>query len=206
MAVHPQSGLIYAVSETEEFESKPAGGVTVLSRDAAGNFHVLYRQSACGANPVYISIDHTGGFALVANYKAGNVAMLPIAANGHLTGSLKRRQSVSTLAELFSERNLCGDFHFARDEKYLYVSNRGHDSIVCFRVDPGTGELSYRSHISSHGHEPRIFALDPSVRFIVAAHQKSRNAVVYQIDLETGDLSHTGYEAELDMPVHVLFL
>jgi 6-phosphogluconolactonase (cycloisomerase 2 family) len=48
--------------------------------------------------------------------------------------------------------------------------------------------------------------LDPSGRFLVAAHQKSRNAVVYQIDPATGDLSHTGYEASLDMPVHVLFV
>jgi 6-phosphogluconolactonase len=308
MTVHPQSGLIYAVSETEEFEGTPGGGVSVLSRDATGNFKVLYKQSSGGANPAYVSIDQTGRFALVANYKAGNVAMLPIGADGRLnlpsdvvqhvgssahperqdgphphcifpdpsnrfalaadlgadkliiyrmdlqagkliphaeitveartgprhilfdstgrraylmnelnstmilydyhaaTGSLERRQTISTLPELFSERNLSGDFHFSLDKKYLYVSNRGHDSLVCFQVNPKTGELTYQSYISSNGHEPRIFAVDPSGRFIVAVHQKSRNAVVYKIDSKTGDLSHTGYEAELDMPVHVIFI
>ena len=308
MAVHPESGWIYAVNETEQFEGKPGGGISMISRDSSGNFRVLHKQTSGGANPAYISIERTGRFALVANYAAGSVAMLPIGVDGQLnspshvvqhigssadperqdgphphcilpdpsnrfalaadlgadklfiyhmdldegklhnhteveveartgprhilfnstgdrayvlnelnstitfynydptTGTLERVQTISTLHRLFSERNFCGDLHFSSDEKYLYVSNRGHDSIVCFRVDAGSGELTYQSHLSSNGHEPRIFALDPSGRFIVAVHQKSRNAVVYQLDAQTGNLSHTGYEAALDMPVHVLFL
>jgi 6-phosphogluconolactonase len=308
MTMHPQTKLIYAVNETEVFEGKSGGGVTVLARDANSNFNVFHKQTSGGANPAYISIEQSGRFALVANYKAGNVALLPIGADGRLNapsnvvqhngssahperqdgphphciipdptnpfaivadlgadkliiyrmdlgagklmkhaeiaveartgprhilfdstgrrayllnelnstvilyhydtaaGFLERQQTVSTLPELFAERNLCGDFHFSQDERYLYVSNRGHDSMVCFRVDPESGELTYQSHIPSNGHEPRIFALDPTGRFIVAAHQKSRNAVVYRINPETGDLSHTRYQAELDMPVHVLFV
>jgi len=307
MAIHPQLGLIYAVSETEEYEGKPGGGVNVLAANPSGNFNVLYKQSSGGENPAYISIEQTGRFALVANYKSGNVVMLPIGNNGSLNppsdviqlvgssahperqtgphphcilpdptnrfaiaadlgadklliyrmdldagklqkhaevdvearsgprhilfdstghraylinelnstiilydydaamGSLERRQVVSILPELFSERNLCGDFHFSSDEKHLYASNRGHDSLVCFTVDSESGELAYQSHIPSNGHEPRIFAIDPSGQFIVAVHQKSHNAVTYRIDHETGDLSHTGHEVELDMPVHVLF-
>jgi 6-phosphogluconolactonase len=308
MAVHPQSGWIYAVNETEEFDGQPGGGISVISRDATGKFRVLYKQSSGGANPAYISIERTGRFALVANYKAGSVAMVPIGWNGELdspshvvqhigssadserqegphphcilpdpsnrfalaadlgadklfiyhmdldegqlhnhtevemeprtgprhilfdstgrhayvvnelnstvifynydptTGTLERMQIVSTLPGRFAEENFCADLHLSSDGKYLYVSNRGHDSLVCFRVDADSGELTYQSHIPSNGHQPRIFALDPSGRFIVAAHQKSRNAVVYRINPETGDLSHTGYETELDMPVHVLFV
>lgn len=308
MAVHPRSGFIYTVSETEEFEGKPGGGVSVISSNPSGTFHVIDKQSSGGANPTYISIDHSGRFALVANCKSGTLAILPIQADGRLsppsnliqhigsgadperqdrphphcvipdptnrfvlaadlgvdkifiyhldldegqlhnhteveleagmgprhllfdqsgrrvyvvnelnstiifynydpaTGTLDQQQTVSTLPELFQERNLCGDFHFSFHGNHLYVSNRGHNSIVCFRIDPATGELTYQSHIPSNGHEPRILEIDPSGHFMVAAHQKSRNAVVYKIDPETGDLSHTGYEAQLDMPVHVLFV
>lgn len=84
-------------------------------------------------------------------------------------------------------------------------SLRGHDSMVCFKVDARSGELSYQSHVGTNGHYPRIFALDPSGQFIVVAHQRSNNVVVLKIDPETGDLSHTGQPVELSMPVHVLF-
>jgi 6-phosphogluconolactonase len=308
MAVHPRLRLIYAVSETEEFDGKPGGGVSVISSDSSGAFHIIDHQPSGGQNPAYISIDHSGRFALIANYKSGTISLLPITPDGHLntpsnvvqhigssadterqegphphcvipdptnrfvlaadlgadklfiyhldldegqlhnhteveldaragprhllfdstgrrlylinelnstiilynydpaTGTLDQQQTVSTLPELFDERNLCGDFHLSSHGKHLYVSNRGHDSIVCFNVNPKNGELTYQSHIPSNGHEPRILELDPSGRFLVAAHQKSRNAVVYRIDEETGDLTPTGYEAQLDMPVHVLFI
>lgn len=308
MAIHPQSGRIYAVNETEEFQGKPGGGVSVISRDSTGHFHVLHKQFSGGENPCYISIDRTGQFAFVANYKSGTVAMLPIGVDGRLSppsdvvqhvgssmhperqgaphphcvipdpanrfviavdlgadklfiyqmdfkhaklrkhsevpveagagprhlifnasgtyayllnelnstinvyrydsaaGSFHRLQTISTLPKNFSGENFCADLHLSFDEKYLYASNRRHDSIVCFQVNHAAEKLTYQSHIFSKGHDPRIFALDLTGRFIVAVHQRSRNAVVYKIEPETGDLSHTGHETELDMPVHVLFV
>jgi 6-phosphogluconolactonase len=307
MAAHPISGLIYAVNETERFNGKPGGGISVLGHDANGNFRVIHKQSSGGTHPCYISIEQTGRFALVANYESGSVAMLPIGADGQLlppsdvvqhTGSsvhperqtgphthcilpdpanrfaiaadlgldklivyrmdlevgklqkhievdvearsgprhlifdgtgrhvyllnelnstlsvyqydsqvgiLTRLQTHSTLPADFSGENYCADLRLSRDEKYLYASNRGHDSIVCFRVDASTGQLTHHSHIASGGHQPRILALDPSGQFMIAVHQKSHNAVVFKIDPEAGNLSHTGHEAELSMPVHVLF-
>src|SRR5215211_2337528 len=67
MAKHPQSGLIYAVNETEEFGGTLGGGVSVLS----SGYNLLYKQSSGGEHPCYISIEQTGRFALVANYKSG---------------------------------------------------------------------------------------------------------------------------------------
>jgi len=308
MAIHPQSGLIYAVNEVEDFDNQPGGGVSVISRDSTGGFHVLQRQSSGGMNPAYISIEKTGRFALVANYKSGSVAMFPIQPDGQLmpacdvvqhvgasvhperqtsphphcfipdptnrfaiaadlgldrllvyrmdleTGKLqkhsdveveagsgprhlifnstgeyayllnelnstlfvyqfnpsaarlKRVQTVSTLPEHYPGENYCADLHLSFDEKYLYVSNRGHNSIVCFRVESCTGRLIYQSHITSGGDWPRIFAMDSDGRFMVAVHQRSHNAVVYKVNSQTGQLSHTGYEAELEKPVHVLFI
>ncbi len=309
MAVHPQSGLIYAVNETKEFQGQSGGGVSVIAFNSSTNsFHVLDQQSSGGQNPCYISIEKTGRFALVANYESGSVAMLPIQADGRLkppsdvilhvgssvhperqTGphthciipdptnrfaiavdlgmdklvvyhidfefgklhkhsevaveagagprhlifdsrgqyafllnelnstvnvyhynhemaSFHQLQTISTLPEDFTGENYCADIHLSLDEKHLYASNRQHDSLVCFKVDADKGKLTYQSRISSNGREPRIFALAPSGRFIVAVHQKSNNAVIFRIDPDTGDLSHTGSEAQVDMPVHVKFI
>jgi 6-phosphogluconolactonase len=120
-------------------------------------------------------------------------------------GVFGKLQIVPTLPEDFSGENFCADIHLSKDENYLYVSNRGHDSIVCFKVHASSGELSYQSHIRSGGHHPRIFAIDPNGRFLVAIHQKSSNVVVFQINPETGDLAPTGHEVAVSMPVHILF-
>ena len=303
MARHPQSELIYAVNETETFEGKSGGGVSVLSR----NYSILQKQSSGGEHPCYISIEQTGRYALVANYTSGTVAMLPIGDDGRLLpasdivqhtgssihperqagphphcvipdpassfaivadlgldklmvyrmdheagrlqkhaevaldagsgprhlifdssgqhayllnelnstllvfqydaqkGTLIQLQMVSTLPEQFSGENYCSDLHLSPDERYLYLSNRGHDSMVCFKVDAGSGILSYQSHIASGGNYPRIFAIEPGGRFMLAVHQRSDNVVVYRVNPSTGELSDTGQEAKLNMPVHVLF-
>ncbi len=120
-------------------------------------------------------------------------------------GVFSKLQTVPTLPEDFSGENFCADIHLSKDENYLYVSNRGHDSIVCFKVHADSGRLSYQSHIGSGGHQPRIFAIDPSGRFLVAVHQKSGNVVVFQIDPITGGLAPAGHEVAVSMPVHILF-
>jgi len=307
MAVHPTSRLIYVVNETEEFNGKPGGGVSVLARDTAGNFSVIHKQISGGISPCYISIEQSGRFALVANYESGSVTMLPIGTDGKLLppsdvmqhsgssvhperqtgphthcilpdpanrfaiaadlgldrlfvyrmdlengklqphaevtvearsgprhlifnstgqyayllnelnstlsvyqydsqiGVLTLLQTVPTLPDDFSGESFCGDLCLSPDGEYLYTSNRGHNSIVCFRVDSNNGHLAYQSHIASGGQYARILALDPSGRFMIAVHQKSHNVVVFKIDPETGNLSHTGHETGLFMPVHVLF-
>jgi len=121
------------------------------------------------------------------------------------TGTFTELQIVSTLPEDFSGENYCSDLHLSSDEKYLYVSNRGHDSLVCFKVDANSGRLTYQSQIASGGQYPRIFAIDPSGRFLVAVHQKSNNVAVFRIDPLTGRLIHTGHEVAVSMPVHALF-
>ncbi len=121
-------------------------------------------------------------------------------------GVFTELQKISTLPVDFSGENYCADLHLSLNEKHLYLSNRGHNSLVCFRLDANTGKLTYQSYIPSSGNQPRIFAIDPSGRFIVVVHQKSHNAVVYKVNPVTGDLSYTGHQATLDMPVHVLFL
>jgi 6-phosphogluconolactonase len=121
-------------------------------------------------------------------------------------GALEELQTVQTLPEDFNGENLAADIHIAPSGNYLYASNRGHDSIVCFRIDKSTGLLSYGGHTPTHGHEPRNFAIDPGGKFLLAANQKSANIVTFEIDATTGRLSTTGYEQEVSMPVCLKFL
>jgi len=90
--------------------------------------------------------------------------------------------------------------------KFVYGSNRGHDSIAIFAVDAGTGKLRYVGHEPTRGKEPRNFAIDPSGRYLLAANQSSDNVVVFRLDPGTGRLRATGSTAHVPMPVCVTML
>ena len=121
-------------------------------------------------------------------------------------GTLEELQTVSTLPDDFKGENLAADIHISPTGKYLYASNRGHDSIAHFHIDKNTGHLSYCEHTPTHGHEPRNFAIDPSGTFLLVANQKTNNIVTFKIDPTTGQLSMTGYEEEVSMPVCLKFV
>jgi 6-phosphogluconolactonase len=121
-------------------------------------------------------------------------------------GALEELQTLPALPSDFDGQNLCADIHVSPDGNYLYASNRGHDSIVCYFVDQKTGELVFRNHTHTGGREPRNFAIDPSGNFLLAANQKTNSIVTFQIDARTGQLNRTEYEAEVSMPVCIKFL
>lgn len=121
-------------------------------------------------------------------------------------GTLEELQTVSTLPDDFKGENLAADIHISPSGRYLYASNRGHDSIACFLIDKNTGHLSYCEHTPTYGHDPRNFAIDPSGTFLLVANQKTNNIVTFKIDPTTGQLSRTGYEEEVSMPVCLKFV
>ena len=90
--------------------------------------------------------------------------------------------------------------------KFVYGSNRGHDSIAVFAVDPGKGTLRAIEQVSTQGKTPRNFGIDPTGSYLLAANQDSRNIVVFRIDPNTGRLTATGEKVEIDSPVCVRFL
>lgn len=83
---------------------------------------------------------------------------------------------------------------FGISGKFLYGSNRGHDSIVCFAIDQTTGQLSYVAHTDSGGQSPRAFAIHPSGKWMLVANEASGNVVVFKVDAATGLLSQTEKE------------
>jgi len=120
-------------------------------------------------------------------------------------GSLKELQTLSTLPEDFTGTNTSADIHVSSDGRFLYCSNRGHDSIAIFTIDPRHGALTSVGHEFTRGLTPRNFAIDPAGGFLLVANQKSDNIVVFRIDQRTGRLSSTGHIAGVPAPVCLKF-
>lgn len=121
-------------------------------------------------------------------------------------GTLTRIQHITTVAEGLTEVAAVASVVIDRAGKYLYVSNRlGENSIVVFAIDPSTSKLTFVQRIPSGGKVPRHFALDPSERWLIAAHQNSHTLVVFGRDPGTGKLSETGRSYPIDYPTCVLF-
>jgi len=117
------------------------------------------------------------------------------------TGTLTESQTVSMLPEDFDGDSTSADLHVSPSGRFLYGSNRGHDSIVAFAIDPDTGLLSYVGHESTQGQTPRSFAIDPTGTFLLAANEDSGTIVSLRIDPPTGRLTPTGHTLEVPQPV-----
>jgi 6-phosphogluconolactonase len=120
-------------------------------------------------------------------------------------GVLNPRQTVSTLPPDFIGANTTAEVAIAPSGRFLYGSNRGHDSIAIFAIDPSTGALTSRGWEPSGGAMPRFFALDPSGDYLYAANQESDIIVAFRVDQMTGALALTGQVIETGCPVSIVF-
>jgi 6-phosphogluconolactonase len=121
------------------------------------------------------------------------------------SGALTALQTRSTLPADFDGENSCADIHVAPSGRFVYSSNRGHDSIAIFAVDEASGTLALLGHAPTGGSTPRNFAIDPRGNFLLAANQQSDSIVGFRVDQEGGWLTPTGHSAQVPTPVCVLF-
>ncbi len=156
---------------------------------------------AGGSGPRHFTFHPNGRFAYLIN-EMGNT----ITAFAYDNGALTEIQTAPTLPESFDGQSTAADIHIAPSGKFLYGSNRGHDSLVVYAIDPETGLLSYVEHTPTQGKTPRNFALDPTGAFLVAANQDSNNLMVFSVDAATGSLDWTGKTAAVFMPTCVKFV
>ena len=119
--------------------------------------------------------------------------------------SLKEIQTVSTLPKDHKGGNSTAEVQVHPGGRFLYCSNRGHNSIAVFSIDGNSGRLTAVERVPSGGGVPRNFGIDPSGRFLVAANQKTDNLAVFRIDEKTGRLRATGQSVEAPTPVCVKF-
>lgn len=153
-----------------------------------------------GAGPRHLTFHPNGQYAYLINELDSTVTAYRYHSE---TGTFDELQIHSALPKDFNGENLCADIHVSPNGKYVYVSNRGHDSIVCFLIDENTGRLTYVNHVSTDGREPRNFAIDPGGTFLFVANQKTNNIVIFKIDAATGELFKTGHQVKVSMPVCV---
>lgn len=116
-------------------------------------------------------------------------------------GVVVRLDSLSTLPADFKADNSCADIHFHPNGKFLYGSNRGHNSIVVYSVDTQTGKLTLLEHESTQGLAPRNFLVSPDGKWLLAANQNSGNVVAFRIDPATGMLTPAGKPSLVPTPV-----
>jgi 6-phosphogluconolactonase len=119
-------------------------------------------------------------------------------------GALDDIQTVSTLPRGFTGPNTAAEIAVLSDGRFLFASNRGHDSLSVFAIDPATGALTAAGHVATGGKTPRHFAIDPSNRWLLAANQDSDSITIFRLDAETGRLTASGTVA-VPKPVCVLF-
>lgn len=151
-----------------------------------------------GAGPRHFTFHPHGRYAYVINELDSTITAFSY---NQARGILNEMQTVNTLPADFSGHNDCADIHVTPSGKFLYGSNRGHDSIVVFAINRSTGKLSYVEHVSTQGKTPRNFTLDPAGEFLLAANQESDTIVTFRINPATGKLMPTGHIAEVPSPV-----
>ncbi|HEY0955729.1 MAG TPA: lactonase family protein [Roseateles sp.] len=157
-----------------------------------------------GGGPRHLAFHPDGRHAYVALELTSRVAAYRVdAASGALDGF----QALSSLPPgAAAEGNTAAEILVHENGRFLYVSNRGHDSIAVFAIAPQDGSLRFVAATPSGGRTPRSFGLVPGGRFLVAANQNGGNVTVFAIDPERGTLSPTGGGLRIDRPKHVRFL
>jgi 6-phosphogluconolactonase len=155
-----------------------------------------------GAGPRHFSFHPSGKFAYCINELAGSITAFAYdGAHGHLVPV----QTIATLPHGFAALNYCADIHVHASGKFVYGSNRGHDSIAVFAVDEATGQLAPRGHAPTLGEWPRNFAISPNGQFLFAANQETDTIVRMRINPATGALSEPTTVATPSRPVCIKF-
>jgi len=155
-----------------------------------------------GAGPRHAAFHPTGTHAYVLNELDSTLTTYRFDAE---RGGLSPLQVITTLPPAFTGDNTTSEIAIAPSGRFVYGSNRGHDSIVIFRVDESTGGLSPVGWEPSRGKTPRFFALDPSGASLYAANQDSDTIVAFRVDPQAGTLTPTGQVVPVGSPSSIVF-
>ncbi|MBS0204884.1 MAG: lactonase family protein [Planctomycetes bacterium] len=156
---------------------------------------------APGSGPRHLAFHPSGKYVYVNNELSSGITTFTYdAAMGRLT----ELQTLSTLPAGFTGENSTAETVVHPSGKMVYVSNRGHDSIALFQIDPATGKLTALGHTPTGGRTPRNFNVDPTGTFLLVANQSSSDVTVFRIEA-TGTLTPTPVKIEVGSPVCLRF-
>jgi 6-phosphogluconolactonase len=151
-----------------------------------------------GAGPRHLTFHPNGRWAYLINELTSSVSALVYDA---AAGSFRELHTLPTLPAGFTASNTCADIHVHPSGRFVYATNRGHDSLAVFAVAADSGRLTLVEHVSTQGKTPRNFAIDPSGAILLVANQNSNNIATYTINAQTGQLTPTGVVVDVPAPV-----
>ncbi len=143
-------------------------------------------RTTAGEGPRHFEFHCNGRWIYLVTELGGSVITYDYDATG---GSWTAQQRLSALPGDYTGRKWSSDIHVAPSGRFVYVSNRAHDSLAVFAVDPASGKLGLVEHVSAGGKTPRLFTLSPDGRFLLVANQDSNNLVTFSVDPDTGKLT-----------------
>ena len=156
-----------------------------------------------GSGPRHFTFDASGKFGYVVNEMSSTVTAFSYNAKN---GALREIQTISTLPKGFKSQNDTAEIEVHPSGKFLYASNRGHDSIAVFAIDRKNGSLRNIEYAASRGKTPRTFEIDPTGSYLFAANQRSDRVDVFRIDSKSGRLTPTGEALDVPSPVCIKFV
>ena len=160
-----------------------------------------YVETHAGAGPRRLQLSPSGGFLYVNHETDSEVSVFAV--DG---ASLKEVQVISTLPAGYSGSNTTAEIIISPDDRFLYVSNRGHDSIAVFAIDKASGRLILKTDTPAGGRTPRNLRLDPTAGFLFSSNEGDGTITVFKIDRATGLLSQTPSKAQIDTPGGLYFI
>ncbi|RDC63996.1 lactonase family protein [Adhaeribacter pallidiroseus] len=155
-------------------------------------------QTKPGAGPRHLTFHPNGKLAFLICELNSTMTALDY---NEAQGTFTEIQTLSTLPSDFTGESYCADVHVSPNGKFLYGSNRGHNSVVVYSINEATGQLTLVQHVSTQGNWPRNFAIDPSGRILLVANERSNDIFTFRIDPNTGQLTSTGFSAQVSKPV-----
>jgi len=153
-----------------------------------------------GAGPRHLTFHPNSKWLYVVNELDGTITLV----EKTIAGTYQKKGSVSTLPVDYNEPNSCADIHISSDGKFLYASNRGHNSIAIFKVNSNDGALTLVAHEATRGDGPRNFTLSPEENFLLVANQHSNNIISFKRNATSGLLEYVD-EIKAPSPVCILF-
>jgi 6-phosphogluconolactonase len=156
-----------------------------------------------GSGPRHFAFHPSGKFAYSVNEMKSSVTAFSY---DRAKGALTNLQTIANLPEDFTGVDNSAEIDIDAGGKFLYASNRGHDSITVYKIDSEKGTLTTVDRVLTQGKTPRGFKIDPSGRYLIAANQDSGSVVVFQRDAATGLLTATGQTVNVGSPVCIDFL
>jgi 6-phosphogluconolactonase len=175
-------------SDTEADSAKPSDAFTATLSPGTGPRHVAFSPD--------------GKFMYVLGELQSTVTVFSHDARE----TYRQIQSISALPEKFSGQNDAAEIALHPSGRWLYTSNRGHDTIAVFAIDSEKGILRKTGDFPTGGKEPRHFAIDPTGHFLLAENQHSNSIVVFRIDPATGALTQVSKTEGVPSPVCLVFL